>query len=93
MARTLDATAGALWEEALTALRQGRRPAWIPDAQWRRAQRIASGPHDGWVGGYLGFVEDLTFMEAARRSVPSETASSPGTPRLARQDQQKDWCA
>jgi len=71
MPRTVQATALALWEEALAGLRSGQRPAWVPMDEWERARGIASGGTAGWVGGHLGFLEDLAFNEAVRRTRPT----------------------
>lgn len=68
MPRTVDATALALWEEALGALRTGERPVWIPADAWERARNIEAGGTTGWIGGHLGFIEDLAFVEAVRRT-------------------------
>jgi hypothetical protein len=72
MGRTVDATAAALWEEALAALPDGERPEWVPEEEWARARAVASEVTGGWAGGHLGFLEDRAFHEAARRhSAPS----------------------
>lgn len=67
MGGTLDATAATLWDEVLAALATGDRPEWVPEEEWVRALQIASGTTAGWVGGHLGFLEDLAFSEAVRR--------------------------
>ncbi len=72
MARTLDATVAALWEEALDALAEGQQPEWVPDEGWRQARRVASEVTEGWVGSRLGFLEDIAFIQAVRLcSTPS----------------------
>jgi len=71
MPRTVHAAALALWEEALAALRTGQRPAWVPPDEWERARDIAASGTVGWVGGHLGFIEDLAFIEAVRRTQPT----------------------
>jgi len=76
MPRTVHATALALWEEALAGLRSGQRPAWVPADDWERAREIASGSTAGWAGGHLGFIEDLAFIEAVRRTRPTASGAA-----------------
>ena len=65
-AEGVDAESARLFEEAIAGITSGRRPEWLPAWAFRKARAIArrKAVADGWVGGHLGFVEDLALREA-----------------------------
>jgi hypothetical protein len=68
----VDAESARLFEDAVAGITSGRRPPWLPAWAFRRARAITRRrtAADGWVGGHLGFVEDLALREAwARRGL------------------------
>ncbi len=65
----VDGDAVRLFEEALAGIESGRSPAWLPTWAFRKARGIRRrhSPARGWLGGHLGFVEDLAVREACER--------------------------
>jgi hypothetical protein len=74
--RPLDRVIADLLNEAIAGLQVDRRPAWVPEPDWARAKRVFESETPGWVGGHLGFLEDLTVQEAVRRQRPRSVPRS-----------------
>jgi hypothetical protein len=68
--RLLDRVIADLLNEAIAGLQVDERPPWVPELDWARAKQVFESQTPGWVGGHLGFLEDLTVQEAVRRQRP-----------------------
>src|SRR5579871_2932867 len=65
----VGAEAARLFDEALNGIESGERPTWLPTWAFRKARglRRRRSFARGWLGGHLGFVEDLAMQEACAR--------------------------